>query len=290
MFETMLEAVIGANVKLTPGEQFSPSHGQVLLDEDEDEHVHSNLSYTVVGRLPDWGSPWDRVILVPIEAVWRIHALPTGHAQHQLEIAAARRQGREIDWSRLVIGSPWDADQLPGVPAIVVKPATVRDAYLLRNEYRSNDATMAFFPAEVLLELYALLGDARFLFATMAVATQVLVIGAILLAVFAALALRRRQLGVLRALGASRGYVFSVIWLYIVAVITAGAVIGLALGWLLAMVLSDWVGDQTGLVLPVSLTFKEFAMAGALIGLGLVLAAIPSAAAYRYAPAALLRN
>lgn len=290
IFTNMTGAVIGADVKLTLQDEFSPNHGQVLLDEDEEDAAHGNFSYRVVGKLARRGSPWDRAIVVPVESLWRLHALPTGHTQHRQELAEAGREKRAIDWSKLLIGPPWDVDELPGVPAIAVKPASVRAAYVLRNDYRRNDATMAIFPAEVLLQLYALLGDARFLFATMAIATQVLVIGAILLAVFAALALRRRQLGVLRALGASRGYIFSVIWLTIVAIIAAGALLGLLLGWLLAVVLSGWVGGQTGLDLPVSLTAKEFSMAAALIGLGLLLAVIPSATAYRQSPAALLRD
>ncbi|MCB1809017.1 MAG: ABC transporter permease [Candidatus Competibacteraceae bacterium] len=293
LFQSMTEAVIGADVKLALQDRLQARHGQIALDEldadEDDELLHRQITYTVVGRLPRLGSPWDRAIMVPVEAIWRTHGLSTGHRENEILSIQASRQGHKLDWSALKIGPPWDADHIPGVPAIVIKPVSVRDAYVLRNYYRRHDATTAFFPAEVLLELYALLGDARFLFASMAVATQVLVLGAMLLAVFAALALRRRQLGVLRALGASRSYLFAAIWSYTVIVITLGAALGLALGWLTALLLSSWVGNTTGLLLPVSLGTKEFLMVAALIGIGFLLALIPSITAYRHSVASLLR-
>jgi putative ABC transport system permease protein len=58
------------------------------------------------------------------------------------------------------------------------------------------------FPAEVLVPLYALLGEVRELVAGMALAFQILLIGAVLLVIVAALAARRQSIGVLRALGA----------------------------------------------------------------------------------------
>ncbi len=68
------------------------------------------------------------------------------------------------------IGPPYQADLLPGVPAVVVHPDSLSTAYGLRGKYRTAQ-TMAFFPAEVLVELYALLGDARAIISAMAIAT-----------------------------------------------------------------------------------------------------------------------
>ncbi|MCB8829228.1 ABC transporter substrate-binding protein, partial [Escherichia coli] len=70
--------------------------------------------------------------------------------------------------------------QSPGVPAILVKPKTVTDAYRLRQEYRTG-ATLGVFPAEVLTRLYATLGDARSLLLAIALGTQAIVIAAIVL-------------------------------------------------------------------------------------------------------------
>lgn len=204
--------------------------------------------------------------------MWRIHGLGTGHKE---------------GGSR--IGPPWTDPELPGVPAIVVKPKSVADAYTLRATFRVG-GTMAVFPAEVLVEIYALLGDARDLLATFSVATQALVIAAVLLAVFATLTMRRRQFAVLRALGASRGYIFLVVWTHVSLLIAAGTALGLLLGWAGAYVVSWFLSKHSGIALPVALGAPEIGMALALIGIGCILAAIPSWSSYRQPVSANLRS
>jgi putative ABC transport system permease protein len=209
---------------------------------------------------------------VPVESVWEAHGLPDGHAQ-----------GVER------IGPPWEGPEVPGVPAIAVTPKTVADAYTLRGKYRSGGTT-ALFPAEVLVELYRLLGDARDLLAAISVATQALVIAAVLLAVFASLALRRRQLAILRALGASRRYVFAVVWTHVSLMIALGALLGLVVGWLGAAALSAAFSERTGIALSATLALQEIAMGAAVIGIGMLLAGIPSWSSYRQSVSAGLRS
>ncbi len=271
-FMTHHEVVVGANVSLRLGDKFAPVHGEPRSHGDEDDaHVHEGFEYEVVGRMARLGNPWDRAIIAPVEAVWEVHALPDGHA------SGAER-----------LGPPWDGAEVPGVPAIVVKPKSVADAYRLRAKYRTG-GTMALFPAEVLVELYSILGDARDLLAAIAVATQALVIVAILLAVFASLALRRRQLAVLRALGASRRYLLLAVWTHVSIMIALGAGFGLVLGWLGAMGLSHLFFLKTGIVLPVTLGMPEFGVVVAVIAVGATLAVVPSWSTYRQSVSSALR-
>ncbi len=276
MFKSMWEVVAGAKVKVKVGDKFKPMHGQAALVDQDAEH--GGIEYTVVGRMAPLGGPWDKAFVGTIEAVWVVHSLPTGHPP---------LPDGDPDPSK--IGPPWLEGLTPGVPAIVVKPDKLRDAYRLRQKYRTGD-TMALFPAEVLIDIYARMGDARDLLAVISVATQALVIGAILLAVFASLALRRRQFAVLRALGASRAYVFASIWAYVSIMIAIGASIGLGLGWLAAIVLSAVFEAKTDIVLPVTLTLQEVWLAGALIVVGFVLATIPGLMSYRQSVSAGLRS
>jgi putative ABC transport system permease protein len=207
-----------------------------------------------------------------VEAVWEVHGLSNGHPE------GAER-----------IGPPWDGPEVAGVPAIVVKPKTVADAYKLRGKYRT-EGTTALFPAEVLVDLYSLLGDARDLLAAISVATQALVIAAVLLAVFASLALRRQQLAILRALGASRRYVFAVVWTHVSLMIALGSVLGLAAGWAGAAVLSAVFSARTGIALSATLARQELLMAAAVIAIGMLLAGIPSWSSYRQSVSAGLRS
>lgn len=273
-FTAPWEAVAGADVPLAVGNRFAPSHGASVhrpAGEPEPDDDHHSARYEVVGRRPREGTPWDRAVLVPVESVWRLHGLPSGHPE---------------DATR--VGAPWEG-AMAGVPAIAVKPRSVADAYRLRGKYRKNGTT-ALFPAEVLVELYARLGDARDLLAAVAVATQVLVVAAVLLAVFAALALRRRELAVLRALGASRAYVFAAVWTGVTLLVCAGSATGLALGWLSAKALGAALAVRVGFDLPVSLSAREAALVAALAGVGMVLALIPSVTGYRKSVASALKS
>ena len=156
---------------------------------------------------------------------------------------------------------------MPGVPAIVVKANSVGDAYRLRAELRRGGTT-AVFPAEILLDLYSTLGDARDVLAIISVAAQALVIAAVLLAVFAVLAARRQQLAVLRALGASRSFVFAVVWCQVMIMIAAGALIGLGLGWFGAQAISRIVEARTGLAMAARIARPALGMVLALLLVG----------------------
>src|SRR5262249_34857944 len=146
-------------------------------------------------------------------AVWLVHALPSGHSsgasgarakptgEASLPREAAAPAGATAapgggGEKASPTGPPPPAPAGPGVPAIVVKANSVVDAYRLRSMLRRGGTT-AVFPAEVLLDLYSTMGDARDVLAIISIAAQALVTAAVLLAVFAVLAARRQQLAVL---------------------------------------------------------------------------------------------
>jgi putative ABC transport system permease protein len=286
LFQRVDEVVVGADVPLALEDRFSPAHGQVASDE-EDPH---EITYGVAGRLPRQGNPWDQAIVAPIEAVWWVHGLPVGHRLDEARIWPAG-SGGEPDLSAVPLGPPWQEGELPGVPAIVVKPASFAAAYGLRSTYRSAErGTMAVFPAEVLVQLYARLGDVRDLVAAIALLTQVLVIGAVLLAVLASLAQRRRLIGVVRALGASRAFIFVTVWLDVAVTLVVGAVLGILLGWAGAYAVSAQLAWRTSIALPVAITPAELKLVALIVIIAMALAVIPAIRAYRESIVAALRG
>jgi putative ABC transport system permease protein len=286
VFGGLDEVVLGSEVPLELGEAFHPTHGMVVAGDAEE---HASFSYRAVGRLPRLGNPWDRAIVAPIEAVWWVHSLPVGHTVDEAKLYPGGPDAPP-DWSAIPVGPPWDAEELTGVPAIVVVPSSFAAAYQLRQQFRTRDGTTAAFPAEVLVQLYRLLGDVRDLVAVISILTQVLVIGAVLLAVVASLAQRRRLIAVLRALGASRRYVFATVWLAVAAMLSTGALLGLALGYATAFALSHLFASRTAIALPVSLSGQEISLVVAIVVIGMALATIPAALGYRGAVSAGLRS
>lgn len=262
------EAVVGADVRYRLGDRIAPSHGTGgghrpgEEGEDEATHRHEGHGYEVVGRLPKLGSPWDRAILVPVESVWEVHGLANGHAE----------EGR--------IGPPFDADKVPGVPAIAVKPKSVAGAYALRAQYRQG-GTMAFFPAEVLVSLYGALGDMRDILVVASASNAALILASVVLLLIAVNGLRRRRYATLRALGAPRSYVLLVTWIGTIVLIFAGCVAGLLLGVVGTHAISGIVSARTGLSLSPALGAGELAQAALLCLLGSLLALLPAVISYR---------
>lgn len=272
------EAVVGAMVDLSVGDEITPTHGEI-------GQGHEDIHYRVTGRLEPTGTPWDRAILVPIQAVWHVH----GMEGHEAE-GHDHDHGHEGFDPDAPLVEDWHHGEIPGIPAILVKPASIADAYKLRQDYRANGTTIAVFPAEVLTRLYGTLGDARQVLAAVAAAAQVLVAAALLLVTMTHIDQRRRQIGALRALGAPREAIFTLVWTEVFALILGGVALGLAGGWMAARLLSRAIAQRQGFDLPVELVAGDFASLGSLLALAALLAALPAWTAYRHSPVASLRG
>jgi len=307
-FQALRDAVVGAQVPMAVGSTFHPMHGQV----GGSGHAHGEVSYQVVGRLAATGTPWDRAVLVPIEAVWRVHSrAPLGigaDAHHHGDddgpggdddpasdgAPDSGSAGAHKPATSNGLEGPIHADVLadpraPGVPAIVVKPRTIADAYKLRQELRT-ERTLAVFPGEVLTRLYATLGDARQIIALVAMGAQALVAAAILLVVLVHVVQRRRQIGALRAFGAPRTVVCAIVWLEVFAILGVGLLAGFAVGFAVARIIADRLAAASGLILPVAFAPADAGVLVTLLLIGAAVALIPAVLAYRQSPASALRG
>lgn len=321
MFEQEGEAVLGAAVKLPVGAEIKPMHGTAATGGE----THAGVVYHVAGRLRPTGTPWDRAILVPIQAVWHVHGLGHDHGheeeephegeapqvtpaaaaadehghspleaaqEHDHENEAAAEEGHEEhDDHAIDADAPIVEDfsaKAPGLPAVLVKPKTIADAYKLRQEYRSGN-TLAVFPGEVLTGLYATLGDAKLVLSAVAAGSQGLVAAALVLVTVTHVGQRRRQIGALRAFGAPRLSVFAIVWLELFFLVALGIGLGFLAGLIAAGVIAGLFTAESGIVLPVEFIYEDLQFALALLGVSAVLSAVPAILAYRQSPATALR-
>lgn len=231
------EAVVGSAVSLTVGEHFTPLHGGVQENVLE-EHAHTGSTITVVGRAAPTGTPWDKAVIVPYETMLAVHQ-KDGH--------------------------------VPGLPAIVVKPRSVVDAYRLRQLYRTG-ATTATFPAETLTSMYRTLGDVRALAYWIAIAGQLLLMASIFLGLYAMLSGQSALLMSLRAIGASRWFIWLDLWLIVMAVLLLGLACGTAMGILAAHAIASELSRHMGLALQPDLTWHEWVGNGVALSAGAVVA------------------
>ncbi|WP_413710564.1 ABC transporter permease [Rhizobium sp. Rhizsp82] len=282
-FAAETEAVVGAAVTLPLGSEIKPMHGTA----ETGGHTHTEIVYRVTGRMKATGTAWDRAILVPIQAVWHIHGLEAhgeaehdeaGHNEHDNDHEPESDHDLDADWSA----------ETPAVPAILVKPKTIADAYKLRQDYR-NGSTVAVFPGEVLTNLYATLGDAKRILVAVASGAQGLVAASLILVTVIHIGQRRRQIGALRAFGAPRHAIFGIVWGEFFALIAIGIAGGFGLGYGAALMLSGLFSASSGITVPVGFARQDVFLALLLLGFGALLAALPAVLAYRQSPAQALR-
>lgn len=309
-FDHLGEAVIGSAVDLAIGDTVKPLHGTV----ETGGHTHDELAYTVTGRADPTGTPWDRAIFVPIEAVWKIHGMEAHEAEeheheaddhdHEAEHADADHdehaahddhdedehdEGHHHIDPSAPVDEHWHAGETPGLPAILVKPKSIADAYRLRQDYR-GDNTLAVFPAEVLTKLYATLGDAKQVLSAIAAGAQVLVAAALMLVTVIHVSQRRREIGALRAFGAPRGAVFTIVWSELFLLVALGIALGYAAGLAAALAVARSITAERGVSLPVEFTSADLGSAAVLVAVAAVLSALPALIAYRQSPAAALKS
>lgn len=293
MFAHEGEAVVGSSVDLPIGTEVKPMHGAA----GEGGETHADSVYHVVGKLQSTGTAWDRAILVPIQAVWHIHGLGEDH-DHQGKANVSQSSVPEgveeehhhghID-AKAPLSETFTHD-VPGLPAVLVKPKTIGDAYMLRQTYRTAEGTRAVFPAEVLTSLYATLGDARTVLMYVAYGAQILVAAALMLIAVIHVAQRRKQIGALRAFGAPRLAVFGIVWLELLLLVAVGVGAGFGLGYGAAEFLAGLFTEQSGVRMPVEFTTADAVLAATFLLVAALMAALPAALAYRQSPVEALRG
>lgn len=180
--------------------------------------------------------------------------------------------------------------QTPGSPAILVKPKTIADAYRLRQDYRANESTVGVFPAEVLTNLYGMMGDARRVLGIVAIGAQALVATALLLVTIMHVGQRRQQIASLRALGAPRGSIFMLVWTELFALIACGVALGALGGVVAVQIVSRTIAKAQGFALPVELTAGDIVNLAAIIAGAAIIALFPALIAYRQPAVANLRR
>jgi putative ABC transport system permease protein len=217
---SLREAVVGSfaarQLKLRLGDRFQPYHG--LLFDPAQKHGET---YLVVGILEPSNTPADRVIWIPLEGLQKM----SGHAEEAHEDISAVLV-------RLQAGSPTAGFQLD-----------------LDYNRRGDRLTFAWPIGRIMAQLFARISWFDRVLELVAYLVALVAAGAILASLYNSMNERRREIALLRALGAHRRTVFGAIVLESSAVAASGAVIGFAVYLALSGLAAAVMRQQVGVVL-----------------------------------------
>ena len=247
------EAVAGSfaaeQLGLKVGDKFQPYHG--LIFNENDQHAET---YVVVGIMEPSNTPADRVIWIPLAGLQKM----TGH-------------------------SAASADQLSAV-LIKFKAGSPLIGKQLEQMYnkQGDKLTFAWPIAMIVAQLFNKIAWFDRVLAAVAVLVAVVAAGSVLASIYNSMNERRRDIAILRALGARKGTIFSAVVLEAASIGAIGAVAGLLIYGMITMAAAQIIRAQTGVVLDVT-AFNPM-MVGAPLGL-IVLSAlcgvVPALKAYR---------
>jgi putative ABC transport system permease protein len=213
-----MEAVLGSTVAQTTGLRtgatFAGSHG---LAEGGGEH--SDAAYTVTGIFAPTGSVLDRLVVTSLESVWDVHE--THHAEPGKDADKEDDHDREVTMALVRFASPLAAAGL---------------ARAINKETELVAASPAYETAR-LLTIFGVGVDLMRAFALLLMAASGLLL---FVALAQALEDRRYDLAILRALGASRRKVASVLLAESLMLAAAGTVLGLVVAHAGAYAIATW--------------------------------------------------
>ena len=270
-FAGVFEAVVGSEVATrlgyAVGQEITLSHGVGGTGMGE----HGDKPFRVVGILAATGTPVDRTVHVGLEAITALH----------------------LDW---VGGMPIPGLNIP--PQLVAKfdlrPKEITaalvglkqrsDVFRMQrfiNEFR-GEPLLAVLPGVALDELWQAIGTVER--TLLAISALVVVVGlaGLTATLLAGLNERRRELAILRALGAGPRELFLMLTAEGLLVTTLGALLGLALTSLGSSLAAPWLLERFGVVLGARLPGTgELELLGLVIATGLVASLIPGWRAWR---------
>jgi putative ABC transport system permease protein len=273
-FQDLYDAVLGSDVARTLayklGDSIVVAHGVGNVSFAE----HKDKPFRVVGILAPTGTPVDRTVHVSLEAITAIHidwqsGMPTPPG-YRVSAAEARRRDLTPDTITAF---------LVGMRSRVMTFTMERAI----NDYR-QEPLLAILPGVALSQLWELVGVADT--ALMIVAAFVVLAGLLgmLTAIATSLNERRREMAVLRSVGARPRHVFVLLVAEAGLLATLGVAAGIGLTYLLILGGRPLLENRFGIFVAVSgPSESDLAILGGIIAAALLLGLLPAFRAYRNA-------
>jgi len=271
-FDGVYDAVLGAEVARDLGyglgREFNVSHGIVSAAFAE----HADYPFTVVGILRPTGTPVDRTIHISLAGLEAVHVAPSGRPAALGSGSAASAPVSDADLQPTSITA-----FLVGLRSRAATLRYQRDVNTFRGE-----AMTAVIPGVALSQMWRVVGGAEQ--ALRAVSALVVIAGlaGMLTALLTSLNERRREMAVLRAVGAHNRDVFSLLVLESALLTAAGAALGVFLVNGLLFLFGGQIEARFGAPIAISgPSAYDLAIVGIVTGVGALLGFIPGWLAYR---------
>ena len=267
---------MGAKLVLTHGSGASREGGEG----EEHGHVHREYEFEVVGILKPTGSPHDRALFVSLESSWILHA----HDRREREGLEGKVTAADLlEDDRKVTGMLL---RLPTRSGSNVSSALQQVFDTLR---RDTSITVAQ-PADQIDKLFNIVANVDGIFIALAIVTLFSSAVAILLSMVNSMAQRRRQIAVLRVLGASQSRVFGIVLTEAAVIGLLGSIAGILVSAIALTITTAWLHESLGLIIAPDFDPRaSVIVAAGAVALSALAGLVPAVMAYRTSVSTQLR-
>ena len=272
-FADLYDVVIGADVAQSLGyvigEEIVLSHGmdEVALRD------HKDKPFNVSGILDKTGTPMDRVVMISLEGINALHIDWLGGAPPIPGLEMSRDQVKAMDLTPESITATY-----VGLKSRIAAFRLQREI----NEY-PEEALQAVMPGMALQKLWGLVGTGEK--ALLAISALVVLAGltGMLTSILTSLNERRREMAILRSVGARPWHIFFLLLAEALLYAVAGSLLGLLMLYGLLFVLQPILHSMLGMQFVIGWPGRfELMMLGAVIVLAVLMGIAPAWRAYRH--------
>jgi putative ABC transport system permease protein len=263
-FEVVLGAEVAQALAYKLGDELVLAHGVAAISLLK----HDDKPFKVVGILDRTGTPVDRTLHISLAGMEALHVDWQNGMPARGAAKVSAEQARAMDLQPTQITAV-----LLGLNSKIATFSLQREI----NEFR-GEPLLAILPGVALQELWSLMGTAEK--ALFVVSLFVVLTGLIgmLTAILTSLNERRREMAILRSVGARPWHIASLLIVEAFALALAGVLLGV----LLLYVGIGFVQANYGLYLPLNMPSRyEWTLLGAILSAALMMGCVPAWRAYR---------
>ena len=268
-FDDLFDAVLGADVAAALGyglgDEIVVAHGLASFSE------HDDKPFRVAGILEKTGTPVDRTVHVSLEAIEAIHVDWQG--------------GGRVPGAGVSAEAVRAMDLAPrAITAALIGVKSRLQIFTLQraiNEY-PEEPLLAVLPGIALQELWGIVGVAETALAAVSVMVVATALVGLATMILSSLNERRREMAILRAVGARPRTILAMLVAEAGLLSLAGVVAGTAMLYAALYGLRPVIDRAFGLYLSIEPpTGRELAMLGAVVVAGILVSLLPAIRAYR---------
>lgn len=263
-FTNDFEAVIGNETAqktgLKTGDTFTGSHG---IESYEGAEKHEEHKFKVTGILEKTFTPVDRVIFVPMNSIWELHHNEEAHN----DIDSSENKNKTITSILLSLKNPVYFDLLR---------RQIND-----NKYEGINA-QAVLPVFEIKQLFDIIGNINSILLVIAYLVIFVAAISVMVSLYNSMNERKRDIAIMRSLGAGRFTIMKIIILEGAFISLAGGVLGILSGHIIIYFMRNKISDLAGIqITGMSYNIFELYLLLGTLALGVTASVIPALKAYR---------